>query len=146
MANVVVRDPFHEVCLMMRRAFEDSFPRAAAVRGPISLDVYERDGKLIVEAPLPGFKADDVHVTLEQGALTIRAEHEEAQESQGQENGDAGAYFVRERHRGAVSRSILIGDTWNADGVQASLKDGLLTLEVEKQPEALPKEIAVTAV
>lgn len=53
---------------------------------------------------------------------------------------------MRERHRGAVSRSILIGDTWNADGVQASLKDGLLTLEVEKQPEALPKEIAVTAV
>ena len=105
MSNITVRDPFHDMRNATRHAFDGPFFRRAwsgdlspALRSrnghsshALALDVYEDDGVLHVEAPLPGFTKDDVKVTLEKGKLTIRAEHETTTESNsGDTDVDAG--------------------------------------------------------
>ena len=171
MANITVRDPFHEMRSVMRHAFDEPFfrrswngdlspalrRRTGASSHTLALDVYEDDGVLHVEAPLAGFTKDDVKVTLEKGKLTIRAEQEATTESNTGETDvdaepegtddsstDGRRYFVRERRSGAVARSLLIGDTWDADTVHGTLEDGVLKLTVTKTVEALPRTVEIS--
>ena len=91
---------------------------------------YETDGDLKVETPLPGFAADDIQVSLENGVLPIRAEHaQETTEDIGEDetSDHACTYVVRE------------------GSVDATLKNGVLTLTIHTLPEVQPKRIAVTA-
>jgi len=135
----------------MRRAFDEGLPNwlddtstsRPAARGTLPLDVFESEDGLTVEAPVPGFDKDDVEVTLEKGKLTIRAEKSDEHEEQGEEAGRA--YFLRERSHGVTSRSILIGDSYDPNSVEGSLKDGVLTISVSKAPEAQPKRVAISA-
>ena len=167
MSNITVRDPFHDMRSVVRHAFDEPFFRRAwsgdlspALRRrnghsshALALDVYEDDGVLHVEAPLPGFTKDDVKVTLEKGKLAIRAEHETKTESNsGDTDVDAETdgsspngrrYFMRERRSGAVARSLLIGDTWDADTVHGALEDGVLKLTVAKSLEAQPRTVEI---
>jgi HSP20 family protein len=175
MSNITVRDPFHDMRSVVRHAFDEPFFRRAwsgdlspALRRrnghsshALALDVYEDDGVLHVEAPLPGFTKDDVKVTLEKGKLTIRAEHETKTESNSTDTDidididtdvDVGTdgsspngrrYFMRERRSGAVARSLLIGDTWDADTVHGALEDGVLKLTVAKSLEAQPRTVEI---
>ena len=154
-AEIMVRDPLAEMSAVMRRAFEGFVPRRwvdgqdgwtgrPAVRGSLMpLDVYETPDGLHIEAPLPGFSKDEIKVTLEKGKLSIRAEHAEA----GTEEKDAGdhTYFLRERFRGVVARSVLVGDSYDPDSVTAALQNGVLTLTIKKLAAALPREITVQA-
>ena len=171
MANITVRDPFHDMRSVMRHAFDEPFFRrtwngdlSPALRRrngdsshALALDVYEDDGVLHVEAPLAGFSKDDVKVTLENGKLTIRAEHETTTESDSSDTDvdaetegtddsstDGRRYFVRERRWGTVARSLLIGDAWDADTVQGTLEDGVLKLTVAKSVEAQPRTVEIS--
>ena len=178
MANIIVRDPFHDARSIMRHAFDDPFSHRSRIGGwsgdltpvlrrrngssshTLALDVYEDDGVLHVEAPLAGFTKDDVNVTLEKGKLTIRAERETLAESSSDDSGsgvtteaetpqsggsdDGRRYFVRERRSGSVARSLLIGDSWDADSVGGTLEDGVLKLTIAKSVKALPRTVEIT--
>ena len=104
----------------------------------LALDVREEDGTVIVESSLPGFKKDEIEVELSDGALSIRAEREHEEERK-----DA-HYYYRERSHGAVSRRVeLPGVAADAD-VDASLKDGVLTLRIPLAEESKPKRVAIS--
>ena len=147
-----VRDPFQDMRQLMRRAFDDmpgwfdDLPAvgASAERGhTLPLDVFESADGLTVEASLPGIAADDVQVTLEKGKLSIRAEKPAPEE--GEETADEGrTYFLRERHHAPHARSILIGDGYDPDSVQGGLKDGVLTISVQKAAQAQPRHVAIS--
>ncbi|MCY3888182.1 MAG: Hsp20/alpha crystallin family protein [Chloroflexi bacterium] len=163
MTQITVFDPFHEVRAMMRRVNEDPFffpargkdrslgwrSRNSEIAPPI--DAYKTEGALKVETPLPGFSADEIDVSLEKGVLAIRAEHTSEHTGETTSHAsDQGAsadadrtYVVRERYSGAASRSILIGEEYDADSVEATLKDGVLTLTIQMLPEVQPKQITV---
>lgn len=166
MTQITVFDPFREVRAMMRRMNEDPFffpargkDRSLGWRshnGEIAppLDAYKTEGALTVETPLPGFSPDEINVSLEKGVLAIRAGHtsEHMGETTSHASGDQGAradadrtYVVRERYSGGASRSILIGEEYDADSVEATLKDGVLTLTIQLLPEVQPKQITVKA-
>lgn len=149
-ANVIVRDPFHEMRDRVRRAFDETLPgwfdeSAVATRHSqtqtIPLDVFETDAGLTVEAPLPGFSADEVEVTLEKGKLTVRAEHNSEHSEESEVEGRT--YFLRERSQGVISRSILIGDSYDSSSVEGTLKDGVLKIGVKKAPEAQPRRVEI---
>ena len=149
--NVAVRDPFQDMRQFMRRAFDDApswFDDLATVaaspaRGQtLPLDVFESADGLTVEAALPGVAADDVEVTLEKGKLSIRAEQAAPADGAADEGR---TYFLRERHQGAHARSILIGDGYDPDSVEGSLKDGVLTIRVRKAAQAQPRHVAITS-
>ena len=89
-------------------------------------DVHEKDGKYIMDIDLPGYKKDDVKISLYNGNLTISAEKNESNEEK-----DAKGNLIRqERYSGACSRSFYVGEGIRDNDIQASFKDGILTITV----------------
>lgn len=89
-------------------------------------DVHEKDGKYIMDIDLPGYKKDDVKISLYNGNLTISAEKNESNEEK-----DAKGNLIRqERYSGSCSRSFYVGDSICDNDIQASFKDGILTITV----------------
>ena len=89
-------------------------------------DVHEKDGKYIMNIDLPGYKKDDVKISLYNGNLTISAEKNESNEEK-----DAKGNLIRqERYSGSCSRSFYVGDSIRDNDIQASFKDGILTITV----------------
>ena len=72
------------------------------VVAPYGVDVREDADHLYVEAELPGFKKDEVDITLENQTLTIAAEHK-AEKSEGEKGGD---FLLRERRYSRFLRSF----------------------------------------
>lgn len=151
MSQIRVRDPFAAARGRSRRAlaapalwgwfdeFEEIF--APGRRGSLPLDVYETDTALSVEAQLPGFRKEEIQVTLERGHLTIRAERADEREQAGEREGRS--YLLHERRQDAVSRSLVIGERYDPEAVGANLEDGLLTVSIKKRPEAQTKTIEI---
>ena len=89
-------------------------------------DVHEKDGKYIMDIDIPGYKKDDVKISLYNGNLTISAEKNESNEEK-----DAKGNLIRqERYSGSCSRSFYVGDSIRDNDIQASFKDGILTITV----------------
>lgn len=89
-------------------------------------DVHEKDGKYIMDIDLPGYKKDDVKISLYNGNLTISAQKNESNEEK-----DAKGNLIRqERYSGSCSRSFYVGDSIRDNDIQASFKDGILTITV----------------
>lgn len=99
------------------------------------VDVYEHDDTIVVEAELPGFKREEIDVTLEQGVLTITAERK-PQES-------VGHAHLNERRYTRVARSFRLGTAVNEQKVDAKLEDGVLRLTLPKREELKPRRIEV---
>jgi len=103
----------------------------------LPLDVEESDKQIKVRAEIPGVKAEDLHVSIEGGALVIAGEKKESQERKEQ------GYHYQERRFGSFRREVPLPVAVNADSVQAEYKDGVLSLTMDKSQEALPKRIPV---
>ncbi len=89
-------------------------------------DVHEKDGKYVMDIDLPGFKKEDVKISLYNGNLTISAEKHESDEEK-----DAKGNLIRqERYSGSCSRSFYVGDSIRENDIQASFNDGILTITV----------------
>ena len=102
-----------------------------------AVDVIESDDAYVVRASLPGLKAEDIDVNIEDDVLTIKAErseeHEETEES----------YLLRERSFGSYHRAIRLPDSVEAENVEAEVRDGILTLTLPKREEVKPRQIEV---
>lgn len=96
-------------------------------------DIKEEDGSVVLEADLPGFKKEDIHVDVEDGCLTISAERHSDYEDD-----DKKGNFIRcERTYGSFSRSF---DTSGIDteNIKASFENGVLKLTMPKLTEVPP--------
>ena len=136
-------DPFAEIDRLMN-SFWGADPDKAFAPGVAGFktDVIEKDGHYELEADLPGFDREDIHVDLKDDVLTVSAEHNEEKEEK-----KDGKYLRRERSIRSFRRSFNV-EGLNRDEIKASYKNGVLTVIVPKQ-EALPekedvKRIAVT--
>ena len=106
--------------------------------GAGAIDGREEDGRYVVEADLPGFTKEDLDITIDEGVMTLTAERSEGTESERED------YHVRERRVGKVSRSLRLPDDVNGESVTATLKDGVLTVMIDKTESANPHKIEVT--
>jgi HSP20 family protein len=130
----------------MDRLFEDSFvrPRSWAVGGSFDgygfpVDVTNGSDSITVEASLPGFKPEDVDITVENGVLSIVAEtSSERQEGEGES-------LVQEIRRGRVSRTIALPTGIEPDKATASFENGLLKLQIPKAEAVKPRQIRINA-
>ncbi len=100
--------------------------------GLMRTDVKEtkKNYKLAVE--LPGFNKEDIKIKLDNGFLTISAEHKEEKKDE-----EDGRIIRHERHFGSMSRSWYVGDEMKQEDIKAKYKDGILSLTV---PKAEPKK------
>jgi HSP20 family protein len=104
-----------------------------------SCDISETDQEYRVHAELPGVKKDDVHVTLEDGVLTIQGQRrEEKQETRAK-------LHRRELSYGSFLRRFTMPDDADESKIDATFKDGMLNVAIAKtKPKASKaKEIAV---
>lgn len=91
------------------------------------VEVFERDGKLIVRADLPGVNKDDVRVELRDDAIVMRGERREERE----ENRDG--FYRTERVYGAFYREIPLPGGVTVDQAEASFGDGVLEIAIPAQ-------------
>ncbi len=89
-------------------------------------DVKESDSSYELEMDLPGFKKEDVKVSLENGYLTISASKESGDEKEN------GKYIRRERYSGTCQRSFYIGEEIGQEDVKGEFKHGILKLFIPK--------------
>jgi HSP20 family protein len=116
-------------------------PEGRARWSPYAVDVREDADHVYVDAELPGFKKEEVEITLENQTLTISAErHEETKE----ESGKKGEYLLNERRYGRFLRSFTLPPTVDEKKVDAKLQDGMLQIVLNKREDTKPKKIAVT--
>jgi HSP20 family protein len=108
-----------------------------AAAGMLALDMYETDDTYVVKAALPGVKPEEVDVHIEDSVLTIRGE------TKREEPVENARYHWQERWYGRLERSVRLHAHVDASKVEASLKDGILTVHIPKAEEAKPKKIDV---
>ncbi len=104
---------------------------------PLALDLSETDTHVIVRASLPGFRKEDVDVSVHEGVLTIIATTSQTTEEQNEK------FHRRERRTGSFTRRVLLPETVQAEGVQAELREGVLTLRFAKTQRAKPCKISL---
>jgi HSP20 family protein len=98
--------------------------------GAPAVDVADKDKAYEITAELPGLDGKNVEVTVANGMLTIKGEKQEKKEE------NTKGYFFSERHYGSFQRSFRVPDGVDANKIEASLKNGLLTVTLPKTPEA----------
>lgn len=121
--------------------FDDLFDNMfrAPVFGGQSLmktDVREKDGKYILDVEMPGYKKEDVKISLYNGTLTISAEHH----STNDEKDDAGRMIRQERYSGSCSRSFYVGEGIKDTDVHATFTDGILKIELPTEQKKEEEE------
>lgn len=107
---------------------EFSFGKAPAV------DIAERKKEYEITAELPGMDETNVDVKFSDGVLTIKGEKKEEKEEKKKD------YYLSERRFGSFQRSFQVPDGVDADKIEASFKNGVLTVMLPKSAEAQKSE------
>ena len=107
----------------------------------MKVDIKDREDSYEMDIDLPGFKKEEISVSLENGCLTITAAKGLDQDEQEKETG---RYIRRERYAGACQRSFYVGDVKPED-VKAKYESGVLTITLPKdEPKKLENKSRIT--
>jgi HSP20 family protein len=104
-----------------------------------AMNVSEDVESVYVRAELPGFKAEELDITMENDTLTIAGERKMPAED------EKASYHRREREWGTFRRSLSLTARVDSDKVQARYENGILTVILPKAEEARPRQISVKA-
>ena len=116
--------------------FDDVFGVPMFGREPLMrTDVEEKDNGYVMKMDLPGYKKEDIHISLQNGNLSIEAERKESNE----EKNSKGTVLREERFAGKCSRTFYVGKNVRDTDIKASFNDGTLVVTVPKA-EAVPEE------
>jgi len=97
---------------------------------PVHLEIADTDEALTVRAEVPGFTAKELDIHVEGNRLTIAGKHESMEES------TKGKTIYSERCAKEILRSVELPSDVDGTRVNATLKDGVLNLELPKAPHA----------
>jgi HSP20 family protein len=102
------------------------------------VDVAETPEAFLMQADIPGAKAESVDVSFDRGNLILQAEIEPRHSNEGK-------FLLREYGVGYYYRSFTLDTPIDADGIRAEMRDGVLSLYIPKSEAAKPRKIAVRA-
>ncbi len=94
--------------------------------GQLSVDVYQDKNNIIVKSTIAGVEPEDVDVSFDNDMLTIRGKRKKDLTI------DEGNYFYQECYWGSFSRSIILPVDVKTDKINASIKNGILTITLPK--------------
>lgn len=130
---------FDEMNRMVRNVFNDDW-NLPVYRDSIwnpAVDVKENEGSFVLTADIPGLTKKDVKISINNRVLNLHGERKEEKKN------EDGKFYYRERHIGSFSRSFQLPETVNEDGIQASFRNGVLSIELPKLEESLPKDLEI---
>jgi HSP20 family protein len=138
----------------MDRVFEDRFIRPYewltlefAGKNMVPIDMYEEDNNLVVKAPVPGIKPDDLNIQMHDDVLTITGEikEEKPMKAKEQEERKESSYYLHEQRYGRFERTVRLPYPVLADKAEAIFENGVVTLTLPKAQQTNTKRIPVKA-
>ena len=130
------RDPFRGMMDRFMGDLSSDWPGSNGVELP-KVDITETDDAYHVRAELAGVSKDDVTVEFENDVLSIRGE----KKTERDEKTEKGRRL--ECSYGAFSRAFSLPGDADPDKIAAKFKDGVLQVEIKKNPSSKPKQIAI---
>jgi HSP20 family protein len=141
---LVKRDAFRDMEDFFDRFFRHSGLPVATGRESLAtgdwsphVDIAETDKEYLVKAELPDVTREDMHVSVDNGVLSIRGEKKQEKEEKGKK------FHRIERHYGSFSRSFTLPDNVDASAIKATFKDGVLNVTLPKSSKKPAKSIKV---
>jgi HSP20 family protein len=128
----------------MNRLFGTAFDAQAGAgngAGPSrwvpAMDLVEEGDHFVLRADLPGIEEDAVSIEVEDNVLTVsgnrKSEHEDRKQG----------FYRIERAYGSFSRSLTLPEGIDAEGIEASFKNGVLEVRVPKPEQRKPRRVAI---
>jgi HSP20 family protein len=129
-------DPFRDLDRLAQQMFGNG--TGTTVRpGSMPMDAYRDGNTFIVKFDLPGTDPGTIDLDVERNVLTVKAERKPS-------HPDDVDVVVAERPRGIFTRQLFLGDTLDADRIEAHYDAGVLTLQIPVADQAKPRKIAVS--
>jgi len=143
--NIIKHDPFRELRNLqdeMTRLFIGTAPRGreemAGGSWIPSVDIYEDQDKLILEADLPGLNREDFEISVENNVITLKGERKFEKKVEGDN------YHRVERCYGGFTRSFTLPQSVTAEGATADFENGILRVSLPKREETKARKIEIT--
>ena len=136
----VEHDPFRRVRRMLQW---DPFGEMTAFNGegrtalPAAFEVKESKTGYVFKADVPGVKEADIDITVTGNRLTVTGKRE----AERQDENDR--FFAYERSYGAFTRAFTLPTSADLSTVQAELKDGVLTIAINRKAEMQPQKVQI---
>ncbi|HEX2145671.1 MAG TPA: Hsp20/alpha crystallin family protein [Glycomyces sp.] len=126
-------DPFRELDRLAQQMLGQNDARLA-----MPMDAWKEGHRFTVQLDLPGVREDDFDLEVERNVLTVKAERRTV------ETGDREIIHA-ERPTGTFMRQIFLSDALDTENVEATYRDGVLTLTIPMAEEAKPRKVLVGA-
>jgi len=123
-------DPFRDL-----DRFAQQVLGTAARPAVMPMDAWREGEEFVVEFDLPGIDANSLDIDIERNVVTVRAERPGV-------NPDR-EMLANERPRGVFSRQLVLGDNLDTDRIEASYREGVLSLRIPVAERAKPRKISV---
>ncbi len=130
-------DPFRELDRLSQELWSGA-DRSRRGFSTMAMDAYREDDHFVVHFDLPGVDPESIDITVEDDMLTVSAERK-------WERGEAQEWVATERYRGTYQRQLFLGDRLDADHIEATYDEGVLTLTIPVAEAAKPRKVAVQA-
>ena len=118
------------------QVFNPSAAPARAVFTP-TVDVEETDTGFLLQADVPGMNEETIEIMVEDNALILKGSRSAPHSTEGRSG------HLRERRFGSFERRFKLGSHIDQDHIEASYKNGVLTIELPKSGSAQPRQIPV---
>jgi HSP20 family protein len=126
-------DPFREFDRLTQQAFGTRYRPSA-----MPIDAYRQGDAFVVHFDLPGVEHSSIDLTVEKNVLAVTAERR-------WEAGDDVEIVASERPQGTFNRQLFLGEGLDADRVDASYHNGVLTVTIPVAEQAKPRKVEITA-
>jgi HSP20 family protein len=128
-------DPFRELDRLTQQLFGANGTTSRPAVMP--MDAYRHGEQFVVHFDLPGVDPSSIDLDVERNVLTVKAERPPTY-------GEDVELQVAERPRGVFTRQLFLGDTLDADRIEAHYDAGVLTLRLPIAEKAKPRKIQIT--
>ena len=132
-------DPFRELDRLTQRVFGSPADGSWSRPTPMPMDAHRVGDQFVVAFDLPGVDPAAIELDVERNVLTVKAERRPAAPDEHVE------MQVAERPTGVFSRQLFLGETLDAEHIEASYEAGVLTLRIPIAERAKPRKIAITS-
>ena len=130
-------DPFtREFDRLAQRVFGTTNGGAVTRRSVMRMDAIRRNDEVVLRFDVPGIDPESIEVTVDRGVLTVSA-------SRAEEYAEGENPFIRERVMGSFSRRVSLADTVDAEKIDATYANGVLSVRLPLLEKAQPRKVEI---